>query len=260
MSYDQGYSANYNVSSVNKFDFYSGSQITVWFGDIMIDDISSISWQRAQNKRPIYGYASQQFDAVANGTVMIQGNFAVNFRQRGYISMVVDAIKHLYGNVTNNEAWPEVKQLIGLHLRNGTFGPQTTSEIQSIGNSPDFAELAKEYENIIWGKIETDKTIGGGVGAIMGLEDKSYSSSDILSPDVQQANLLPDGFNILITYGNPNHTSVKSLTEQLQSTTKTLVGVHLVGEAQEIQVGGQPCMEQYSFIARGTDGSLGSIR
>ena len=50
---------------INKFDHYSGSQIGVWFGNVYLDDINAIQWTRQQAKKPLYGYASQTFDAVA---------------------------------------------------------------------------------------------------------------------------------------------------------------------------------------------------
>ena len=67
----RGRSANDSQFVLNKFDHYSGSQIGVWFGNVYIDDINSIQWTRQQSKKPLYGYASQNFDAVANGTVII---------------------------------------------------------------------------------------------------------------------------------------------------------------------------------------------
>jgi len=248
---------DYEKGSLNKFDFYSGSQITVWFGDIMIDDISSIQWARTQNKKPIYGYASQQFDAVAKGTIIIQGNFTINFRQRGYLSVVMDEIKYLYrrftGNLKDDEIqnptgtkWSTVRGLISLHLKNGTFGPQTSAEIKNIGDSEDFMQLAKAYEDVIWGNVST--------------VDESHYRERQGSPDVIQSEDMPDGFNILVTYGNVSGSEARTLTDQLQSTTKSLVGVHLIGESQVIQVGGQPVQEQYEFIARGSDEFIGTTR
>jgi hypothetical protein len=257
MAIKTGFTTDYTLGSANKFDFYSGSQITVWFGNILIDDINAIQWNRSQSKRPIYGYASQQFDAVAKGTVIIQGNFTINFRQRGYLSAVMLRIKDLYkkfsedGNTTEEKAkwdssrWPVVRDLIGMHLRNGTFGPQTVEEITALGESPDFFELAKFYEELIWGE-----------GALYGDEGKETKSP----VDVYQQDLLSDGFNILITYGNTSGSEARTLQDQLQSTTKTLNGVHLIGESQVIQVGGQPVLEQYDFIARGTDEYIGTTR
>jgi len=247
MTLTTGFGTQYDLGSTNKFDFYSGSQTTVWFGNILLDDINSIQFQRVQNKRPIYGYASQTFDAVAKGTIMISGSFVINFRQRGYLSAIVDSIKNLYGNTKDNGSWPEVRKLVGLHLKNGTFGPTTTADLQDIGSSPDFLELAKAYEETIWG--------GGIAGA-----DEDDSTLENLAPDIQQSANIPDGFNILITYGNTAGTEARTLRDQLQSTAKTLIGVHLVGESQVIRVGGQPVMEQYDFIAKDTDKYIGTTR
>lgn len=253
---NQQYFSDYNQGSVNKFDFYSGSQITIWFGNLMIDDINTIQWARTQSKKPIYGYASQQFDAVAKGTVLIQGNFGINFRQRGYLSVVLNEIKYLYKRYTGNQEddemlnadkdrWKEVRRLIGLHLRKGTFGPTTSDEIKSIGDSPDFMQLAKVYEDVIWG----DEVSG-----------MYPAKENILPADVSQSEIIPDGFNILITYGNLSGSEARTIKDQLQSTTKSLVGVHLMGESQVIQVGGQPVQEQYDFIAKSSDAYVGTTR
>lgn len=246
---------NYELNS-NKFDFYSGAQITVWFGDIMLDDINTIQWIRTQSKRPIYGYASQHFDAVARGTVMIQGSFTINFRQSGYLTAVTSNIRKIYkaysgetqsGDAVYDQAqWSSVRNLISLHLQNGTFGPQTSQEIIDLGNSPDFFATAKLYEDAIWQDREN-------------MID-TYSDPSMVPPDIAQSDLIPNGFNILVTYGNTSHVGAVSFEDRMQSTTKTLVGVHLVGESQMIQVGGQPVQEQYSFIARDTDSFVGYNR
>lgn len=239
----------------NKIDYYSSSQVTVWFGNIFVDDINSIQWSRAQSKRPIYGYASQQFDAVAKGTVIIQGNFTINFRQSGYLQAVFDNIKYLYEYFRpddpeakapyNSESWDVVRGLIGVHLKNGTFGPQSAEEIIALGNTPDFVERAKIYENVIWGSPE-----------LVGKDDRIMKNA----ADVAQSNIIPDGFNILITYGNLLGNDAQTINDQIRSTSKSLVNVHMIGESQVIQVGGQPVMEQYDFIARGTDENLGTSR
>lgn len=244
----------------NRFDYYSGSQITVWFGDILLDDISSIQWSRSQNKKPIYGYSSQQFDAVAKGVVIIQGSFVINYRQAGYLSLVMNEITRLYTNTQDTGNWPEIRQMIGLHLRNGTFGPKTAQEIQDIAKSPNFIELAKTYEDIIWGDLATGTAQTEGYGTVSTAPPGYDTASSIASADVTQHERIPDGFNIIITYGNNSMNDKRRLNDYLQSTVKSLNGVHLVGDNQVIQVGGQPVQEQYDFIARGTDEQLSSFR
>lgn len=231
---------------INKFDHYSGSQIGIWFGNIYLDDINSIQWTRQQSKRPLYGYASQNFDAVAKGTVLIAGSFTTNFRQSGYITFCMKAIQKMYGELQDKSTWAVVRRVIGTHLKNGTFGPKTAQEIQDLGNSPDFLNLAKNYEDIIWG------------GGTPGDPDSTGEIYKNLPPDVQQQDSIPNGFNILVTYGNTSANQARTLNDYTQSTTKALNGVHLTGESQVIQVGGQPIQEQYEFIARNTDEYIGS--
>jgi hypothetical protein len=240
---------------INKFDHYSGSQIGIWFGNIYLDDISSIQWTRQQSKKPLYGYASQNFDAVAKGTVLVSGSFIINFRQSGYLTAVIRNIQKIYGNIEDKARWDSVRKVIQSHLRNGTFGPssvkntgaETLQQIIDIGNSPDFLSLAKQYEDIIW---------EGGVPGDSGMGDLNRA----LPPDVAQHFGLTNGFNILVTYGNNSTNQPVTMTDYTQSTTKSINGVHLLGESQMIQVGGQPVQEQYDFIARGTDEAIGTSR
>jgi hypothetical protein len=225
----------------NKFDYYSGSQISVWFGNIYIDDIASIQWQRQQGKKPIYGYASQEFDAMAKGTVITQGSFLINFRQSGFLSMVMDEIVKLYSGTTTVESQEAVDQLIQMHLMNGTFGPQTAEEIAALGSDPEFIEKAALYEDIVY-------------------DDKPPAPSPTTAPDVYQQIIIPNGFDILINYGSTSGNEPSRLSDYMQLSAKSLSGVHLVGESQVIQVGGQAVMEQYDFIARSTDAVTGTRR
>jgi hypothetical protein len=245
MSNITGYGTTNQVGiTSNKFDFYSGSQITVWFGNVNIDDINSIQWVRANSKTPIYGYASQLHDAVANGLVTIQGTFTINFRQKGYLSAVIQSIRDLYDAIAptepgakakfNTNQWPMVQQILSSSLRSGTFGPQTMAQIQEIGNNQDFTQLSDLYRSAIWQHDIPQNFVDDAV-------------------DVHQTEAVPDGFDIVIQYGNSSHSQLNTMNDRLHSTTKTLHGVHITGEAQSIRVGGEPIQEQYSFIARNTD-------
>jgi hypothetical protein len=192
---------------------------------------------------PIFGYASQLHDGVASGIVTIQGNFTINFRQRGFLAYVMDSIRNLYTYLApddpssrenfNKKDWKVVRQMVDVHLRNDTFGPKTISDIQAIANSPNFYETVKLNQNLIYDDVPDD-----------GIQD---------SADIEQTLVNPNGFDILVQYGNSSYSQMNTMNDRLHSTTKSLHGVHLMGEAQSIQVGGQPVQEQYSFIARNTD-------
>lgn len=68
-----------------EFDFFNGAQISVYIGDILLDDIYTIEYQVEQSKRPVYGYASQYYHKAAPGQIMVRGSFAISFKEANYL-------------------------------------------------------------------------------------------------------------------------------------------------------------------------------
>lgn len=238
---------NYQPTDVQDFSYFSGPQITIWFGDIWVDDITSIGWQYNQEKRPIYGYASQHFDAVAKGQVLIQGQLRINFRNKGYLSYIIRNLPKLREDVkayqserSYEEVWTRLKPVISTHLKNGTFGPGTFQEILDFPMREDFWEVSALYEKVIWGELPEEE------------------KEKLKTPDITQQEAFPEGFNILITYGDPQAADPQSINDVMASTTKTLIGVHLLGSSQVIEINGEPTQEMYTFMARDMDKYMGT--
>lgn len=70
------------------YDYYSGADCKVFYGDIWVDDIVSIQFNVNQNKTPIYGYAAQNFNAVAKGRVIVNGTLTIAFKETGYLNLI----------------------------------------------------------------------------------------------------------------------------------------------------------------------------
>lgn len=70
------------------YDYFTGTNARIFFGDVWVDDIISINYSASQTKEPIYGYASQTFDAVARGVVTVQGSFSIAFKEMGYLNII----------------------------------------------------------------------------------------------------------------------------------------------------------------------------
>ena len=239
----------YNSSDMQSFSYYSGSQISIWFGDIWVEDVNHITFSYNQEKRPIYGYASQYFDAVAKGQVLIQGNFIINFREKGYLSYIIANLPKLETTLRStltgqdiSERLKSVRGIVSTHLRNGTFGPQTFTELEGLAQSEDFWEEVEIYEQVIWGDDDPNKDV----------------PKFIATPDVLQHDQFPNGFNILITYGNISASESNNINDMTTSTTKSLNGVHLLGSSQVIRATGEPVQEAYSFLAKGMDNYVGT--
>lgn len=65
--------------------YYSSVDAEIYFGDLFIDEVTSIEWAVQQQAMPIYGYNSYCFDDMAVGTRLVQGQFAVNFTKAGFL-------------------------------------------------------------------------------------------------------------------------------------------------------------------------------
>lgn len=70
-------------------EYYTGSQVSVYIGEVLVDEIESLAFSLRQNKTPVYGYASKLFDAVIPGNVLVQGQFTVNFIDSGYMFAIL---------------------------------------------------------------------------------------------------------------------------------------------------------------------------
>ena len=84
-------SSNFIKKHANDYweDYYSGFDAVITIGNIWVDDIVTLQYSKVNNKSPIYGYASEIFDAVAKGTTMIQGEFAIAFKSIEYLPQVL---------------------------------------------------------------------------------------------------------------------------------------------------------------------------
>ncbi|MGD9381866.1 MAG: hypothetical protein PVI03_05420 [Candidatus Thorarchaeota archaeon] len=75
---------------IYRYDAMTGAQIAIYFGDrTLIDDATAIQFALTQSKKPIYGYHSRYFDAVAGGVVIVHGRIFVNFIHQGYLRLLI---------------------------------------------------------------------------------------------------------------------------------------------------------------------------
>lgn len=77
-----------------RYDAVSGAQITVQLDNrVILDDCTAIQYTLTQAKKPVYGYHSQLFDAVAPGIVIVHGRIWLNFIHQGYLRALIEGAK-----------------------------------------------------------------------------------------------------------------------------------------------------------------------
>lgn len=89
-------------------EYFSGADITIYFGDLWIDEITSLSFVLREPVMPVYGYASYTWDDIARGSRIVEGEFRIAFKEAGYLFVVLDHISML-----KEKAKPRLAYLMG---------------------------------------------------------------------------------------------------------------------------------------------------
>lgn len=246
-------------------EYFSGCDVHMYINGICVDEAMRLSFELQERCAPIYGYASVTYDALAQGTKIVQGWFDIAFRRVGYLYYILDDI---LGHRDITEA-----------PRHSTLQATPISkEIKLPGpvrfmDSPSFDKWAQSYEEAIWGKelaredvIDQDGAYGLEVTHTYGSEVGGRIKGHLAH---NHTSFVTSGFDILITYGEFN--GVASLADdvavnyshftessggtrpnfaQAPYTINTINEVALIGLSKMIEPSGGPIMERYAFIAK----------
>lgn len=196
----------------NTFSYFSGSQVVIFAGDIFIDEAVFLSYNLRQNKRPVYGYASAYWDAVAIGTVLVEGSLAINYIDNKYLPLI------LYDNVR----------------RRHVLDPRLPKPAYNLDHLSYMANLAG-YNLLSRSGREAFQ------GAVDILKQRYWENTGGTPNSMPRADQMPP-VDIYLSYGSQG--------SSWGSTAKKLEQATFVGESQTIELGGQPILEVHNFIAR----------
>lgn len=222
--------------------YYSGTQAQIYFDDVLIDEVVQIQYSTATNKMPIYGYASELFDTVASGNLLVQGSFIINFVEAGYLAIIGAALlERKFGDRGIGRKLPtETEKFTPGFMGRGALSSsilsmkgnsiltpgsylsnQAINQVRGLGNK-EFRELAREA-NV--NKLSQSNQFSGA--------PQGYASRfDLLAP-----------FDIYMIFGDYTDPDA-------DHTVRRLKDVYLTGQAQTIISNGEPTSEVYNFIAR----------
>lgn len=253
-------------TKVYDLEYFSGAQMNMYIGDVLIDEVTSLSVSVRQNKLPVWGYASQLFDKVAKGTVLVQGTFTINFKEAGYLYAVMERYKNLavgparVGPAVTTESFIDRRKLAlkGGARIDGQTAVLRRQNIERIGLAVDAitngsaggTQVRKEDEMEYFRQLSGFNNEAGALNpaedVFEAFEDKIWGTAD-LNQDSEgrrgDSNRWDD-FSIFVTFGDYNRNN------NVNHTAKRIDRVHLIDQAQTIMINGEPIAEQYSFIAR----------
>lgn len=230
-------------------EYFAGADIRIYFGDIWIDEVTSLQFTLQEQVAPIFGYASYTWDKVARGSRYIQGAFSINFKESYYLQQVLKSLSSEVGSDNTGNT-------TGFNTKTWQSGLDIEALMKS--NKQNFNDIADQFEESLWGASK-NKDMNADIKA---REQDSYfypvfktgvdAKGNPTYLTDSQRNLTDNGFNILISYGPLNENNGINTPE----TTHSLVGVQLTGVSQIIGGDGSPVQEQYTFIAKDLDGDV----
>lgn len=203
------------------FDYFCSANVVVYIGDRPLLEAAGLSYDVQESKRPIYGYSSRMFDAVARGNVLVSGEVLINYVHQDYL---YEAINSALG-VSTAAQQPNLR--LNLESEPLKSGLQVLDEASSLGSSSFATEraLANKYWN-----IGQDEDLVGASGEPFA---NTYNPIDSIG-----------GVNIKVAFGEQNSSMPNGRSAYL------LENVHFTGRGQRIFVDHESIVESYTFFAR----------
>lgn len=204
------------------YQYFSGANTVVELDGVAALECAGISYSINESKRPIYGYSSRFFDAVARGQVLVQGSFVVNYVHEDYVREALSATPRRGAVVENT--------------------PPDTTNTSEIKASQVKDEFGRPLENQallkqIAQNWSVEQTVANGLRDLYwpqtAINRQAYNPHDPFG-----------GFDIRITFGERKPETGTGITGFL------LQGVYIVGRGKQIQISEDVIVEELPFFAR----------
>lgn len=259
---------------VYNMDYFSGAQVACYIGDVFVDEITGISFQVSNRRMPLYGYADQYFRDVTKGQVLVSGSFSINFKEAGYMFLILERYQRLLNNkktrlnpfqdsdeVSNRNIEQVINGEISTFERNAMM--QAISEAQADARAG--VQDAQKFGDDVQSELTTINRIdaarglggfasniraGGGIGLAENLfekfEDEIWGKppQDLDNDHRRADDPALNPFDIYIAFGD------FAGDNRANHTIQKLTNVHIIGSSKQITVNGEPIQEVYQFFAR----------
>lgn len=245
----------------NYYDyFFSGEDIKVFIDGLFDEedelDIASFSFIIKQEKQPLYGFWSYNYDAMLYGTRLITGEFSVYTRYpRRMTDLIEKAAEKRSVNPDPRQQNSDVKSTLrpvnfnneaNVNLRNLQDEKNIKkywaySQLDRISNDPFAKNIVDSGKNIFSAHPPFNFII------MHGVEEVSLSPKDFLKSEDKKIESNLDRMII----SDVNERLVRSGTDNKVSPMKTIIQeIQLMSMATNYSAGGAPIVESYQFIAR----------
>jgi hypothetical protein len=258
----------------NYYDyFFSGEDVKIYIDGLFDEedelDIASFAYAVRQEKQPLYGFWSYNYDAMMYGTRLISGEFSIYTRHpRRMTELLAKATEKRVSqpNPLNRDA--KVRST----LRNLDLYKEKEVHLTSLKDEKNinqfwsYSQLDRITKDPFSQSIvDSDKNIFSAHPpfnfiVMLGAEEVSLSPKDFLSSDDKT---IEGNMDRMLLF-DVNQRLVRPNSENKTSPMKiVLQEIQLIGMVTNYSVGGSPLVENYQFIARDfyfTEVDLGFIK
>ena len=199
------------------FEYFSSANIVIYLQDFPLLEAVGLAYDIKESKRPLYGYSSRFFDAVARGQVIAVGQLLVNYVHQDYLFRAVELARNGQGT--------------------GLVDITSTKEI-----------IVPADQNEVFKAINEE-----GVEASQELIESKVQQYWNETPDKAAEVEVWDTYNMLDHYGGFNIKAAFGEQDSSQRNGQTgylLTSVHFTGQAQQIEISPEVSIVAYSFLAR----------
>lgn len=207
------------------YEYFCGANVVVEIETFPLLETAGMQYSISETKRPIYGYSSRHFDAVARGQVIVQGSLIVNYVHQDYLFRAIE------------QGLIEQGLIAGEGVPTFTPSNELADQIDSVQESSRLGSaLLQDYSsNTQLAQAFKDKHWGVG-------EDEFVTSFNSLLPNPHDSF---GGLDIRVTFGRRNES-----TGYLGDTGLLLTDVYFTGRGVPIQISEDVIVEEYPFFAR----------
>ena len=260
-------------------DYFNGSVVSVYFGDVFVDDISFITFSATTPKIPVFPYNKDIPSALLNGNSFVQGSFGINFKESAYLYVILQRFMEQKKKIQsvapyNAEKEKELQKAYTKYLHTIKNCNKSFDSLDPISREEYINNALTELSKFNDGKISREtiekmkNTKGSAasfdynkentlesdiaMGMLMGLENdlqfeslaeafetKIWASAD--DKDFGRVDKLP-AFDIFIVYGDFDN-------QLANHTVRKIRHAKLTGVQQQVNVSGEPIQELYTFMA-----------
>jgi hypothetical protein len=267
---------------IYEYDYFSGSSCLVYFEHILVDDCVRIGFNVQQQRRPLFGYASQYYNALAAGVVMVTGSFWIGFKEAAYIPIILKNITDARIHGDSGEFFGTPAIATGDVWATGTTDSMSLAEGAAAAGEGFEVERAS-VERLVEAAAADDQSattaraltnVFTQLGALSDAEFEGYAEmfedaiwyggnrpedgrGDAFSDNLTSGESTTDEeflafrradqyppFDILVTFGDIN-------TQAANHTVQRIMDVSITGtEFAGIEPTGEPVMVRYDFLGR----------